>query len=192
MKFRIFTPTPQGEKLGGFWWQSCFHIFLSKHGFKFVTPKTSETFTTFSTARKEIYHLELALGATSRKKCPKMSETVANIRTFSLFGRCLCLATLSNACPLVTREWPRYCRKVKRPFWSKWPYSELDFNIQWTKMDQSGPFWPIGPFRSAKCTLAIPELQPKSQLSLEFQSEWSISNRRSRDSNRPFPRTGSL
>ena len=31
----------------------------------------------------------------------------------------------------------------KRPFWSKWLYSELDFrNIRETKMDQNGPFWP--------------------------------------------------
>ena len=37
-----------------------------KNGLKFVTPQTSENFTAFSTARKEIYHLELALGATSR------------------------------------------------------------------------------------------------------------------------------
>ena len=58
----------------------------------------------------------------------------------------------------------------KRPFWSKWPYSELDFGIRETKMDQNGPFWSIlvhfgptrsilvhlGPFRSANRTLAIP------------------------------------
>ena len=40
----------------------------------------------------------------------------------------------------------------KRPFWSKWPYSELDFSIRETKMDQNGPFWSIlawrGPFWS--------------------------------------------
>ena len=30
----------------------------------------------------------------------------------------------------------------KRPFWSKWPYSELDLSIRETKMDQNGPFWP--------------------------------------------------
>ena len=54
------------------------------------------------------------------------------------------------------REWPRYCRKVywikmvqngpkwsKRPFWSKWPYSELDFSIHEAKLDQNGPFWSI-------------------------------------------------
>ena len=40
--------------------------FPRKNGLKFVTPKTSENFTTLSTARKEIYHLELAVGATSR------------------------------------------------------------------------------------------------------------------------------
>ena len=28
----------------------------------------------------------------------------------------------------------------KRPFWSKWPSSELDFSIRETKMDQNGPF----------------------------------------------------
>ena len=49
-----------------FWWQIFFHIFPRKNGLKFVTPQTSKIFTTFSTARKEIYHLELALGATSR------------------------------------------------------------------------------------------------------------------------------
>ena len=31
----------------------------------------------------------------------------------------------------------------KRPFWSKWPYSEPDFSIRETKMDQNGPFWSI-------------------------------------------------
>ena len=49
----------------------------------------------------------------------------------------------------------------KRPFWSKWPYSELDFSIRETKMVHFGPFWPeevhFGPFRSANTTLAIPE-----------------------------------
>ena len=50
-----------------FWWQIFFHIFPRKNGLKFVTPQTSEKFTSFSTARKEIYHLDLALGATSRK-----------------------------------------------------------------------------------------------------------------------------
>ena len=28
-----------------------------------------------------------------------------------------------------------------RPFWSKWPYSEVDFSICEAKMDQNGPFW---------------------------------------------------
>ena len=51
-----------------FWWQIFFHIFPRKNGLKFVAPQTSENVTTFSTARKEIYHLELALGATSREK----------------------------------------------------------------------------------------------------------------------------
>ena len=35
-----------------FWWQVFFHIFSRKTGLKFVTPKTSENFTTLSTARK--------------------------------------------------------------------------------------------------------------------------------------------
>ena len=30
----------------------------------------------------------------------------------------------------------------KRPCWSKWPDSELDFSIRETNMDQNGPFWP--------------------------------------------------
>ena len=49
----------------------------------------------------------------------------------------------------------------KRPFWSKWPYSELDLSIRETKMVYFGPFWPdevhFGPFRSANRTLAIHE-----------------------------------
>ena len=49
-----------------FWWQIFFHIFPRKNGLKFVTPQTSKNFTTFSTARKETYHLELALGLRSR------------------------------------------------------------------------------------------------------------------------------
>ena len=58
----------------------------------------------------------------------------------------------------------------KRPFWSKWPYSQLDFSIRETKVDQNGPFWSIcpeevhfffGPFRSANRTLAIPDRQSK-------------------------------
>ena len=67
MKFCIFIPTPQREKLGGFLVANFLSYFPRKIGLKFVTPKTSENFTTLSTARKEIYHLELALGATSSK-----------------------------------------------------------------------------------------------------------------------------
>ena len=67
MKFCIFTPTPQREKLGGFLVANFLSYFPRENGLKFITPKTSENFTTFSTARKEICHLELALGATSRK-----------------------------------------------------------------------------------------------------------------------------
>ena len=63
-----FTPAPGVKNSVDFWWQIFFRIFPRKNGLKFVTPKPSEIFTTFSTARKEIYHLELALGATSRKK----------------------------------------------------------------------------------------------------------------------------
>ena len=40
--------------------------FPKENGLKFVTPTTSKNFTTFSTARREIDHMELALGATSR------------------------------------------------------------------------------------------------------------------------------
>ena len=49
-----------------FWWQIFFQLFPRRNGLKFVTSQTSEIFTTFSTARTEMYHLELALGATSR------------------------------------------------------------------------------------------------------------------------------
>ena len=62
MKFCIFTPTPQREKLGGFLVANFLSYFPKENGLKFVTPRTSENFTTFSTARKEIYHLELTLG----------------------------------------------------------------------------------------------------------------------------------
>ena len=58
--------TPQREKLGGFLVANLLSYFPKENGLKFVAPKTSENFTTFSTARKEIYHLEPALGATSR------------------------------------------------------------------------------------------------------------------------------
>ena len=66
MKFCILTPTPQREKLGGFLVANFLSYFPKENGLKFVAPRTSENFTTFSTARKEIYHLELALGAPSR------------------------------------------------------------------------------------------------------------------------------
>ena len=58
----------------------------------------------------------------------------------------------------------------KRPVWSKWPYSELDFSIRepkCTKMVHFGPFWPeevhFGPFRSANHTLAIPDICQRIQ-----------------------------
>ena len=38
------------------------------------------------------------------------------------------------------RTGPKWSKMSKRPFWSKWPYSELDFSIRETKMDQNGPF----------------------------------------------------
>ena len=71
MKFCIPTPTPQREELGGFLVANFLSYFPKENGLKLVTPKTSENFTTFSTARKEIYHLELALGVTSRKSLRK-------------------------------------------------------------------------------------------------------------------------
>ena len=71
MKFCIFDPNPQREKLGGFLVANFVSYFPKENGLKFVTPKTSKNFTTFSAARKEIYHLELALGATSRKSVCK-------------------------------------------------------------------------------------------------------------------------
>ena len=74
MKFCIYTPTPQREKLGGFLVANFLSYFPKENGLKFVTPRTSENFTTFSTARKEIYHLELTLGATSRNV---LRETLA-------------------------------------------------------------------------------------------------------------------
>ena len=69
IKFCISTPTPQREKLGGFLVANFLSYFPKENRLKFVTSQTSENFTTFSTARKEIYHLELALGATSRNIC---------------------------------------------------------------------------------------------------------------------------
>ena len=74
MKFCIFTPTPRREELGGFLVAN-FLTYFPKENMKnikkktFVTLKTSEDFTTFSMASKEIYYLELALRATSRKNC---------------------------------------------------------------------------------------------------------------------------
>ena len=76
---------------------------------------------------------------------------------------------------LLTREWPRYCRKVH---WTKMVQSGPNDHFgqndlipnrilafarpKWTKMVQFGPFWPegfhFGPFRSANRTLAIPDL----------------------------------
>ena len=65
----LFLPPPPSVKNSvDFWWLIFFRIFPRKNGLKFVTPKTSENFTTSSTARKEIYDLALALGATSRNK----------------------------------------------------------------------------------------------------------------------------
>ena len=66
MKFCILPPPPSVKNSVDFWWQIFFHILPRKNGLKFVSPQTSENFSTSSTARKEIYHLELALGATSR------------------------------------------------------------------------------------------------------------------------------
>ena len=40
----------------------------------------------------------------------------------------------------------------------------LIWELKWTKMIHLGPFWPeevhFGPFRSANCTLAIPDESP--------------------------------
>ena len=66
--FAFLPPPPSVKNSVDFWWQIFLHVFPSKNRLNSVTPKTSENFTTFSTARKEIYHLELALGATSRNK----------------------------------------------------------------------------------------------------------------------------
>ena len=45
--------------------------------------------------------------------------------------------------------------------WFGLPGPLLNFGIQWTKMDQNGPFWPkevyFGPFRSANRTVATPD-----------------------------------
>ena len=77
----LFTPTPQREKLGGFLVANFLSHFPKKNGLKFVTPKTSENFTTFSTARKDIYHLELTLGATSRKRWASHEGQTVNWNT---------------------------------------------------------------------------------------------------------------
>ena len=64
-----FYPHPPAWKTRWFFGGKFSCIFSQgKMALKFVTPKTSENFTTFSTARNEICHLELALGATSRNK----------------------------------------------------------------------------------------------------------------------------
>ena len=47
--------------MADFWWQSFCQFSPGKLGLNFVT----ENFATFFTARKEIYHLELNLGASS-------------------------------------------------------------------------------------------------------------------------------
>ena len=69
--FAFSRPPHSVKNSVDFWWQIFFHIFPRKNGLKFVTPQTSENFTTLSTARREIYHLELALGATSSKVSKK-------------------------------------------------------------------------------------------------------------------------
>ena len=54
-------------------------------------------------------------------------------------------------------------RKVKNNPKRFLGYSEPDFGIRETKMDQNGPFWPkevyFGPFRSANRTLVTPDLR---------------------------------
>ena len=74
----------------------------------------------------------------------------------------------------------------KRTFWSKWPYSELDFSIRETKMDQNGPFWSIlawrAPFRSANRTLAIPESQPQ-WLAILWSHGWNGKEFRQQEAN---------
>ena len=101
VKFCIFAPTPQREELGGFLVANFLSYFPKENGLKSVTPKTSENFTTFSTAKKEIYHLELALGATSRK----------NSRRF--FGR-ICIRIEFEFCDQehFSRMCIRICYKV--------------------------------------------------------------------------------
>ena len=119
MKFCIFIPPPQREELGGFWVANFLSYFSRKNGLKFVTPQTSENFTTFSTARKEMYHLELALGATSRMKVELsfgkgMQRLTKFIREFS--------ATVSATlgCPREAKK-RKKLPKVHANFWRK-PY----------------------------------------------------------------------
>ena len=54
MKFCIFTPTPQREELGGFLVANFLSYFPKENGLKFVTPETSENFTTFPRQGKKL------------------------------------------------------------------------------------------------------------------------------------------
>ena len=56
-----------------FWWQMFFHIFPMKNGLNFVTSKTSENFTTFSTAKKLITWSSL-WGRLHVTNCRKLQE----------------------------------------------------------------------------------------------------------------------
>ena len=172
------------------WWilfvTSFLSIFPRTKGLNFVT----ETFTTFFTASKEIGQLELTLGASSPKRAslghkkvslplamfgcafsrrPRSRLILASFQTPVANTRKTLTSLISGSRPFLGsgRGTVGKCtgpKWSKRPFWSKCPYSELDFSIRETKKDQNGPFWPeevhLGPFRSANRTLAIPDFWP--------------------------------
>ena len=103
------------------------------------------------------------------------SESLQNVQLDPFQSVSACLGPIR----FVSREWPRYCRKV---YWTKmvqngpnghFGQNDLILNWilafarpKWTKMVHFGPFWPeevhFGPFRSANRTLAIPEFQAAS------------------------------
>ena len=66
--FAFLPPPPQCEKLGGFLVANSLSDFSRKNGLKFVIPQNFRKVHHIFHG-KEIYHLELALGATSRNVC---------------------------------------------------------------------------------------------------------------------------
>ena len=82
----------------------------------------------------------------------------------------LSLAFLSES--VLDQNGPKWS---KRPFWSKLPYSELDFSIRETKMDQNGPFWSILVHLGLKRSILV-HLGPPTAL-WPFLTSWTPNNR---------------